>query len=90
MKKIIIFASVCVAMLLASCTSYKNVPYVINSDSLANVVRAMELYDNVGDLQLIQTLLGHKNIATTQIYAQVRDEKVAEMQKAITGGLINL
>ncbi len=45
MKKIIIFASVCVAMLLASCTSYKNVPYVINSDSLANVVRAMELYD---------------------------------------------
>lgn len=52
--------------------------------------RAMELYDNVGDLQLIQALLGHKNIATTQIYAQVRDEKVAEMQKAITGGLINL
>lgn len=52
--------------------------------------RAMELYDNVGNLQLIQALLGHKNIATTQIYAQVRDEKVAEMQKAITGGLINL
>ena len=52
--------------------------------------RAMELYDNVGDLQLIQALLGHKNIATTQIYAQVRDEKVAKMQNAITGGLINL
>ena len=52
--------------------------------------RAMELYDNVGDLQLIQTLLGHKNIATTQIYAQVRDEKVAKMQNAITGGLISL
>lgn len=52
--------------------------------------RAMELYDNVENLQLIQTLLGHKNIATTQIYAQVRDEKVAEMQNAITGGLINL
>lgn len=52
--------------------------------------RAMELYDNIGNLQLIQTLLGHKNIATTQIYAQVRDEKVAEMQNAITGGLISL
>lgn len=52
--------------------------------------RAMELYDNIGNLQLIQKLLGHKNIATTQIYAQVRDEKVAEMQNAITGGLIDL
>ena len=52
--------------------------------------RAMELYDNTDNLQLIQKLLGHKNIATTQIYAQVRDEKVAEMQNAITGGLISL
>ena len=52
--------------------------------------RAMELYDNIGNLQLIQALLGHKNIATTQIYAQVRDEKVAEMQNAITGGLLDL
>ena len=50
----------------------------------------MELYDSIGNLQLIQTLLGHKNIATTQIYAQVRDEKVAEMQNAITGGLMSL
>ena len=52
--------------------------------------RAMELYDNTDNLQLIQTLLGHKNISTTQIYAQVRDEKVAEMQNAITGGLMSL
>ena len=52
--------------------------------------RAMELYDNVENLQLIQTLLGHKNISTTQIYAHVRAEKVAEMQNTITGGLINL
>lgn len=52
--------------------------------------RAMELYDNIENLQLIQKLLGHKNIATTQIYAQVRDEKVAEMQNKITGGLIDL
>lgn len=52
--------------------------------------RAMELYDNTDNLQLIQTLLGHKNIATTQIYAQVRDEKVAEMQNTITGGLMSL
>jgi site-specific recombinase XerD len=32
--------------------------------------------------------LGHKNISTTHIYAQVRDSKVAEMQNSVTGGLI--
>lgn len=52
--------------------------------------RAMELYDNVQDIELLQKLLGHKNIVTTQIYAQVRDERVAEMQQAITGGLITI
>ena len=52
--------------------------------------RAMELYDNIENLELLQKLLGHKNIATTQIYAQVRDVRVAEMQNNITGGLINL
>jgi integrase/recombinase XerC len=52
--------------------------------------RAMELYDNIGNVELLQALLGHKNISTTQIYAHVRDTRVAEMQNAITGGLINL
>lgn len=52
--------------------------------------RAMELYDAVQDIELLQKLLGHKNIATTQIYAQVRDERVAEMQNKITAGLISL
>ena len=52
--------------------------------------RAMELYDAVQDIELLQKLLGHKNIATTQIYAQVRDERVAEMQNNITAGLITL
>ena len=52
--------------------------------------RAMELYDAVKDIELLQKLLGHKNISTTQIYAQVRDERVAEMQQKITAGLITL
>jgi integrase/recombinase XerC len=50
--------------------------------------RAMELYDNIENIELLQKLLGHKNISTTQIYAQVRDSKVAEMQNSVTGGLI--
>lgn len=52
--------------------------------------RAMELYDAVQDIELLQKLLGHKNITTTQIYAQVRDERVAEMQQKITAGLISI
>lgn len=52
--------------------------------------RAMEIYDNGIDLEVIQKLLGHKNISTTQIYAEVRDERVAKVQQAIVGGLVTL
>lgn len=52
--------------------------------------RAMELYDAVQDIELLQKLLGHKSISTTQIYAQVRDERVAKMQNEITAGLISI
>lgn len=50
--------------------------------------RAMELYDNNVDLEVIQKLLGHKNISTTQVYAEVRDERVAKVQQTITEGLV--
>ena len=52
--------------------------------------RAMEWYDNGATLDLIQAALGHKSIQTTQVYAKVRDSKIAEMQNQITGGLISL
>lgn len=52
--------------------------------------RAMEIYDNDVDLEVIQKLLGHKNLSTTQVYAEVRDERVANVQRNIIGGLISL
>lgn len=52
--------------------------------------RAMEIYDNDVDLEVIQKLLGHKNISTTQVYAEVRDERVANVQRNIVGGLVTL
>ena len=52
--------------------------------------RAMEIYDNDVDLEVIQKLLGHKNLSTTQVYAEVRDERVANVQRNIVGGLVTL
>lgn len=52
--------------------------------------RAMEIYDEIGNIEILKKLLGHKNISTTQIYAQVRDEKVAQVQQAVTAGLVSL
>lgn len=52
--------------------------------------RAMEIYDNIENIEILQKLLGHKNISTTQIYAQVRDSRVAEVQNAIVGGLVSI
>lgn len=52
--------------------------------------RAMELFDNDINLEVIQKLLGHKFISTTQVYAEVRDERVNAAQQTITGGLISL
>lgn len=52
--------------------------------------RAMEIYDSIENIEILKKLLGHKNISTTQIYAQVRDSRVAEVQQTITGGLVSL
>lgn len=52
--------------------------------------RAMEIYDSIENIEILKKLLGHKNISTTQIYAQVRDSKVAEVQQTIVGGLVSL
>ena len=52
--------------------------------------RAMELYDADINLEVIQKFLGHKNISTTQIYAEVRNAKVIEAQQKITNGLLTI
>lgn len=52
--------------------------------------RAMAIYDNGVDLEVLQALLGHKAISTTQVYAKVRDERVIEAQQAVLGGIKGL
>ena len=52
--------------------------------------RAMAIYDNGIDLEVLQLLLGHKEISTTQVYARVRDERVIEAQQSVLGGIKGL
>jgi integrase/recombinase XerC len=42
---------------------------------------ATELLDEGGDLQLVQELLGHSNLSTTQIYTHISDQKLQENYK---------
>ena len=52
--------------------------------------RAMELFDNHTDLEVIQQFLGHRNLSTTQVYAQVRHSRVVEAQQTALKGLVTI
>lgn len=51
--------------------------------------RAMNYLDSGIDLNVIQKLLGHKNLATTQVYAEVRQEVTDNVQKENTNGILS-
>jgi len=52
--------------------------------------RAMELFDNDVPLDVLQALLGHRDISTTQIYAETRSTKVIEAQQKVIGGIVTI
>lgn len=51
--------------------------------------RAMNLLDGGTDLNVIQQVLGHKNIATTLVYATARQEMADDAQKQNVAGIVS-
>lgn len=52
--------------------------------------RAVNFVDNGVDINIIQKILGHKNLNTTLVYANVRQEKINKVQQENLEGIINI
>ena len=52
--------------------------------------RAVNLRDHGVKLDVIQQILGHRNISTTQVYAKVKNEIINKVQQDNLDGIVNI
>ena len=65
---------------------YAGIDKVITPHTLRHSFATKVLMEG-GDLRAVQTLLGHSNISTTQIYTHVTDTQIKDLHKKVFGGV---
>lgn len=74
-----------VELIVEKYSKLSGIPFLATPHTLRHSF-ATDLLNNGVDLRMVQEFLGHKNIATTQIYTHVTSRKLREIHRKFHGG----
>jgi site-specific recombinase XerD len=72
-------------MMIKRCALLAGVSKKVTPHTLRHTY-ATDLLDRGADLRSVQELLGHKNVATTQIYTHVTNKRLRDIHEKFHGG----
>ena len=74
-----------IQMMIKRCATFAGVSKKVTPHTLRHTY-ATDLLDRGADLRSVQELLGHKNVATTQIYTHVTNKRLRDIHEKFHGG----
>lgn len=74
-----------IQMMIRRCATMAGVSKKVTPHTLRHTY-ATDLLDHGADLRSVQELLGHKNVATTQIYTHVTNKRLRDIHEKFHGG----